>query len=153
MSSTVLNRNLGFFEEDLLFLIWIQNRTPSAPLKCCKTCVEILQDWSNKKRKSMSFGVSIMWRKGSDHTTDRYFCLTNLEGCNHMNKYHVKYPDVPSITKLVLHSSNLLVLKSNVTKDIEPTSLSIKCCSWMIRTCLKKKSSSQSLWPMFNSMT
>ncbi len=95
---------------------------PFAPQICCKTCVENLRDWSNKKRKSMPFGTPMMWREGKDHTTDCYFCLTNLKGFNRKNKHHVKYPDVPSVTKPLPHSSNLPVPEPNVTIDTEPTS-------------------------------
>ena len=33
---------------------------PFAPHIYCKTCVENVQDWRNKKRKSMPFGVPMM---------------------------------------------------------------------------------------------
>ena len=91
-------------------------------LSSCKIFVENLQDCSNKKRKSMPFGAPVMWKKDKDPTTDCYFCLTNLKGCNRKNKYHVKYPDVPFISKLIPHSFNLAIPKPNITIDMEPTS-------------------------------
>lgn len=51
-----------------------------APHICCKTCVEGLRRWSNKKQKSLPFGIPMVWREGKDHITDCYFCMTNLEG-------------------------------------------------------------------------
>ena len=43
---------------------------PFAPRICRKTCVEILRDWRNYKRKSMLFDVPMVWREGKDHVTD-----------------------------------------------------------------------------------
>ena len=73
------------------------------PHICCKTCVEILRDWRNKKRKSMPFGAPMVWREEKDHVTDCYFCMANLEGINRNNKHHVQYPDDPSAIKSVSH--------------------------------------------------
>ena len=63
---------------------------PFAPLICCKTCVENLWDWRKKERKSMPFGVPMLWREGKDHINDCYFCMANLTGINHKNKHHVQ---------------------------------------------------------------
>ena len=51
-----------------------------APHTCCKTCVETLRRWSKGKMKSLPFGVPMVWREGTDHVTDCYFCMTNLQG-------------------------------------------------------------------------
>lgn len=56
-----------------------------APHICCKTCVEGLRRWSTKKQKSLPFGIPMIWREGTDHITDCYFCMTNLEGKNLQN--------------------------------------------------------------------
>ena len=86
-----------------------------APHICCKTCVEILRDWRNKKRKSMPFGAPMVWREEKDHVTDCYFCMTNLEGINRNNKHHVQYPDDPSAIKSVPHGPGIPVPEPNVT--------------------------------------
>lgn len=97
------------------FGIKLENQDkPFAPHICCKSCVESLRDWCKKKRKSMRFAVPMVWREGKDHITDCYFCLTNLKGINRKNKQHVKYPDVPSATKPIPHSSDLPVPVPNV---------------------------------------
>ena len=88
---------------------------PFAPQICCEKCVENFRDWRNKKRKSMPFGVPMVWREGKDHVTDYYFCITNLKGINRKSKHHVQYPDVPSAIKLVSHGPYIPVPESNVT--------------------------------------
>ena len=59
---------------------------PFAPHICCKTYLENLRDWRNKKRKSMPFGVPMAWKEGKDHVTDCYFCMKNLKSINSKNK-------------------------------------------------------------------
>jgi len=78
-----------------------------APHICCKIYVEGLRRCSNKKQTYLSFGVPMVWREGKDHTTDCYFCMTNLNGINRKNKQHVKYPDVPSAIKPVPHGTEI----------------------------------------------
>ena len=57
-----------------------------APHICCKGCYISLRRWSQGEQKSLSFGVPMVWRDGKDHTTDCYFCMTNLKG-EHCIKY------------------------------------------------------------------
>ena len=38
---------------------------PFSSYICCKACGENLLDWRNKKRKSMPFGVPMVWRERS----------------------------------------------------------------------------------------
>ena len=80
-----------------------------APHICRKTCAENLRDWRNKKRKSMPFGVPMVWREGKDHVTDCYFYMTDLKVINRKNKHHVQYPDVSSAIKPVSHDPDLPV--------------------------------------------
>lgn len=61
----------------------------------------------HKKQKCLPFGVPMVWREGRDHTTDCYFCMTNLDGINRNNKQHVKYPSVPSAIKPVPHGTEI----------------------------------------------
>lgn len=46
---------------------------------CCRTRVESLRHWSKGKMKSLPFGIPIVWRDGTDHVTEGYFCPTNLQ--------------------------------------------------------------------------
>ena len=49
-----------------------------APGKCCCNCSRSLRGWLNGTHKSMPFGNPVIWREQKDHTTDCYFCLTNI---------------------------------------------------------------------------
>ena len=51
-----------------------------APNFVCETCLANLRGWSKGKRKSLSFGVPMIWREPKDHVTNCYFCLTKTEG-------------------------------------------------------------------------
>ena len=35
--------------------------------KVCKTCLESLRLWSNRERKSLNFGVPMVWREQKNH--------------------------------------------------------------------------------------
>ena len=39
-----------------------------------------LKSWSKGKMKSLPFAVPLVWREGTNHVTDCYFCMTNLQG-------------------------------------------------------------------------
>ena len=47
----------------------------------------------------------MIWRESSNHTTDCYFCLTDVRGFSYKTRASVKYPDVPSVSKPVAHDS------------------------------------------------
>ena len=85
-----------------------------APHVSCKTCIENLREWENKKRQGMPFAVPMVWREGKDHVTDCYFTLTNVQGINHKNKHCVQYPDILSAIRPVPHGPCLPVPKPDV---------------------------------------
>ena len=49
-----------------------------APHIICSTCNKNLTQWLKGKGK-MQFAVPMTWREPLDHTTDCYFCLTNVK--------------------------------------------------------------------------
>ena len=50
-----------------------------APHIRCRNCYASLTQWLNKKRKSMSFAVLMVWREPTNHFSDCYFCLINYQ--------------------------------------------------------------------------
>lgn len=80
---------------------------PWAPHYVCKSCVEGLRNWTKGSRKSMPFGIPMIWREPRDHTTDCYFCLTNVAGFSHKNRHKVSYPDLDSAIRPVPHSDDV----------------------------------------------
>ena len=51
----------------------------------------------------MAFAVPMVWREPQNHTTDCYFCMTNITGLNKKNKHNIVYPDCDSALKPVPH--------------------------------------------------
>jgi hypothetical protein len=78
-----------------------------APHLVCKTCVEHLRQWTIGKRKSLKFGVPMVWREPKNHCDDCYFCLVNIKGINRKNKQNWKYPDLNSARRPVPHSDEI----------------------------------------------
>jgi hypothetical protein len=60
----------------------------------CVTCVKLLTGWVNGSRH-MPFAIPMVWREPKDHSSDSYFCLTNIRGITSKSKHAVKYPNVP----------------------------------------------------------
>lgn len=78
-----------------------------APHMVCITCASNLTSWFSGKIKSMPFAVPMIWREPTNHATDCYFCLTNVKGMNKKSKRYIKYPDIPSAIRPLLHSDDL----------------------------------------------
>ena len=78
-----------------------------APHISCNACNTQLLRWLGRKKKKMPFGVPMIWREQADHSTDCYFCLTNIKGFSQKNKTKINYPDCRSAMKLVPHSTEI----------------------------------------------
>ena len=63
-----------------------------APHYVCSSCTENIRQWVYGKRKSLAFGIPMVWREPKDHITDCYFCLCNVTGITRKNKSALKYP-------------------------------------------------------------
>ena len=76
-----------------------------APQFICSTCSCNLHGWMRKAKKNnhMAFGVPMIWREQSNHSTDCYFCMANINGICYKTRSTVKYPDVPSVSKPIPH--------------------------------------------------
>jgi len=58
-----------------------------APHVCCTTCSYKLNAWVNGKGCCMLFGVPMVWRVPSNHSTDCYFCMVcPIQNCMFMKK-------------------------------------------------------------------
>ena len=67
----------------------------------------------------MSFAVAVVGREPKDHSSNCYFCLTDITGIISKSRHMVIYPNLPLATSPVLHSERLRVSKptNNMTMD------------------------------------
>ena len=77
-----------------------------APHICCLTCVKRLTDWA-KGSRNMNFAIPMVWREPQDHSSDCYFCITQIKRISSKSKHTVKYPNLPSAMRPVPHSEDL----------------------------------------------
>ena len=92
-----------------------------APNFVCETYLANLRGWSKGKRKSLSFGIPMIWREPKDHVTDYYFCLTKTEGFNAKNKSKIIYPNLPSAIRPVAYCDEIpipIYKESNPDEEI-----------------------------------
>ena len=80
-----------------------------APHVSCKSCAVNLRGWLNGTHKAMPFAVPMVWREPKDHTSDCYFCLTNVSGITSKTNKSIIYPNIPSAIRPVPHSKELPV--------------------------------------------
>ena len=102
-----------------------------APHSVCNSCMSHLYDWYNGKRPSgLKFGVPMVWREQSNHTSDCYFCQSNIKGLGIKNRAKGSYPDVISALKPIIHSKELPVPTPPVnTSNASSSSASMLTCS------------------------
>ena len=79
-----------------------------APHMVCKACTETLRGWTNGKR-SLKFGISMVWREPTNHVTDCYFDAIDVTGINRQNRSSPKYPDLQSARRPVAHCDEISV--------------------------------------------
>ena len=84
---------------------------PWAPHIVCDTCASTLLGWmrGSCKFKSMPFGIPMIWREPRDHSSDCYFCMTNVFGFTGKTKHLINYPNIPSAMQPVPHDVTLPV--------------------------------------------
>ena len=78
------------------------------PHMISKVCTETLRGWTNGKR-SLNFGIPMVWRKPTNHVTDCYFFAVDVTGINRKNQGSLKYPDLQSARHPVAHSDEIPV--------------------------------------------
>jgi hypothetical protein len=69
---------------------------PWAPQKVCYVCVEGLRRWFKGEKKSLRFGIPMIWREQKNHRDDCYFCSCDVKGHNSENKKVILHPNLPS---------------------------------------------------------
>ncbi|KAK9871529.1 hypothetical protein WA026_012902 [Henosepilachna vigintioctopunctata] len=92
------------------------------------SCRCTLTSWLNGNKTSMPFCVPALWRESSNHFNDCYFCMTDIRGFTKKIKHNIKYPDVPSMSKPVLHREEMpppLPLSKNEIKTTEESDFQI----------------------------
>ena len=50
------------------------------PHICCVGCSSSLSAWYKGTGSGLTFGVPMIWRQPLDHSTDCYFCPTDIQG-------------------------------------------------------------------------
>ena len=80
-----------------------------APHIVCKQCVEHLQQWTKKDRKSLRFGIPTVWRKPKNHFNNCYFCAVNMKAINRKNKNFLVYPNLESAIRSIPHCNEIPV--------------------------------------------
>ncbi|KAI6659705.1 hypothetical protein LOD99_14630 [Oopsacas minuta] len=114
MSDFVRKANFAYFQVKLgdQDKLWI-------PHIVCKTCNEYLRLWTNSKRKSFKFGVTMVWREQRNHYDNCYFCMVDMKGFNRHKKRMGSYPDSDSDRCPVLHSEEIPLPKFSQAKREE----------------------------------
>lgn len=73
--------------------------------------LRLLNGWKNGSHY-MPFDMPAVWREPNDHSSDCYFCLTDISGISSKFKHIAIYPNLPSAMKSVPHGDEPPVPKS-----------------------------------------
>ena len=90
-----------------------------APHKSCINCNKYLRLWTQGKKKSLKFGIPMVWREQTNHIDDCYFCMTNITGINRSKKKKWLYPDIDSARRPISHTAEIPV--PIFIKEYEPS--------------------------------
>ena len=80
-----------------------------APYIVCKKCVEHLRQWTKKERKSLRFGIPMVWREPQNHLNDCFFSAVNTKGINRKNRNSLVYPNLESAIRPIPHCNEIPV--------------------------------------------
>jgi hypothetical protein len=61
----------------------------------------------------------MVWREPKYHSSDSYFCLTNITGITSKYNHAVKYPNVPSAMRPVSHNEALPIPKPSENVNVD----------------------------------
>ena len=65
-----------------------------------------MSGWTNGKR-SLNFGMPMVWREPTNHVIDCYFCAVDVTGINRKNRDSLKYPNLQSARRPVAHCEEI----------------------------------------------
>ncbi|GBN86971.1 hypothetical protein AVEN_75335-1 [Araneus ventricosus] len=109
-----------------------------APHIACQSCCSNMTSWL-KGSRDMPFAIPMIWREPKDHSTDYYFCLTDISGITSHSRHTVVYPNLPSAIRPVPRSLELPIPKPPETWSLADDRLI--CCARSRNTslpCLKR---------------
>ena len=92
-----------------------------APHIVCKQCVEHLRQWTKKDRKSLRFGIPMIWREPKNHFDDCYFCAVNTKGINPKNRNSLVCPNLESAIRPISHCNEIPILVFEGLPELELT--------------------------------
>ncbi|CAH1115228.1 unnamed protein product [Psylliodes chrysocephalus] len=98
---------------------------PWIPQKVCRTCVEFLRLWTNKKLHSFRYKTAMIWNEPMNHYEYCYFCLVNITGINRKNQTKWKYLFIQSAHRRVLTPKSTHELQSGTLQE-KPEDLETK---------------------------
>jgi len=83
-----------------------------APHVCCTMCSSKRNAWVNGNGCCLPFGVPVIWRVPSNHSSDCYFCMVPplQNGMSMELKSTLMYPNIPSSNGLCLMVMDFLFL-------------------------------------------
>lgn len=100
------------------------------PKLFCNACRTKLYKWSTGESVYFSFYQPMLWREPKNHVDDCYFCLMNVTGINAKRLAQYHYPDVSSVSKPVLRTSNdILPVCPGTSRSTVETSTSLSSSS------------------------
>ena len=95
----------------ILGVKWVNKLLKLDPSYVLCTCVRLLTGWINSSRQ-MPFAIPMVWGEQKDHSSECYFCLTDITWITSKSKHTEKHPDFPSAMKPVPHREELPVPNS-----------------------------------------
>ncbi|KAI6647755.1 hypothetical protein LOD99_8596 [Oopsacas minuta] len=121
MTSEQTTTITGFVKKEYLgyfgVILGDQDKT-WAPHTVFRSSVENLRQWTKGIRKSLSFGIPMIWREPQNHISDCYSCNANIYGINAKTISLIKYPILHSAIRPVPHSIDVPVPKFTNLHDI-----------------------------------
>ncbi|KAJ4448463.1 hypothetical protein ANN_10479 [Periplaneta americana] len=103
------------------------------PHKVCHSCVEELRSWKNVKRKSLPFGIPMIWREPTNNGDNCYFCTVKVAGYTAKNKKDILYPNIPSVIRPIPHGPDIPVPQplNQIHYYLDPEALKLNL-QWII---------------------